>query len=93
MEPKAWHNRCMAENRNRTPARRRQPWFALTLGGGLPAALAAAAAPWPVIAAIGLFDSVALWALYVFMEGASPAREWAETKEAWRPSSDRRKGP
>jgi hypothetical protein len=92
MEPTAWHNRCMAENRNHTSARRRPPWFALTLGGGLPAALAAAAAPWPVIGAVGLFDSVTLLALYVFMEGASSAREWAETQETWRASRGR-EGP
>jgi hypothetical protein len=83
----------MAKNRNRIPARRLHFWIALTMGGGPPAALVAAHAPWPVIAVVGIVYWVALLALYVFMEGAGPARDWAETREAWRRSGTDRKGP
>ena len=71
----------------RSPARSRsprKPWLALTLGGGLPAALAAVHAPWLIVAAVGLFNSAVLTLVYLFMEGARPAAEWLAAFMAWR---------
>ena len=75
----------MDGKRNRVPSRpRRRPWLALSFGGGLPAALAAVQAPWLAVATLGLFNALAIAAIYLFMEGAGPAQEWATAWEAWR---------
>jgi hypothetical protein len=63
---------------------RGHPWLAFTLGSGLPAALAAAHAPWLVVAVVGLLGQIVIGAIHVFLEGAVPAREWAAAREAWR---------
>lgn len=94
MEPSAWDNRCMDSRRSRAPGR---PWFAFTLGSCLPAALAAAHAPWMAVAVAGSLNAVMIVALYLFMEGARPAQEWASVWGVWQTfrasSSSRRRSP
>jgi hypothetical protein len=81
----------MEEKRSPTrprPRPPRRPWLAVTLGGGLPAALAAAHAPWLAVAGVGFFNSAVIAMLYLFMEGPRPAREWAAAWKDWRALRD-----
>ena len=70
-----------APSKQLAPRSRRHPWLALTLGGSLPAALATAHAPWLAVAVVGLLCESLIAAIYVFMEGAGPAREWAAVRD------------
>jgi hypothetical protein len=63
---------------------RGRPLVALTLGGAFPAALAAAHAPWLIVLIAGIFCEGLIGLVYVFMEGARPAQEWADARDRWR---------
>lgn len=61
-----------------------RPLMALTLASSVTAAVAAAHAPWLGVLIAGVLCQGLIGLVYVFMEGARSAQEWADARDRWR---------